>query len=135
MVTIPFKGCDVGVVLAYAHSKLVIESTNINHYPALPPHPSPPPRTVPRNHAKTAAGEEIPNSAEDFFLSARSSATTWTIALSFFASGMGAWVVYGTTEMGATVDLSWLGVIGYSMASACPAVIISLIGPRIREMR
>ncbi|GMI15607.1 hypothetical protein TrVE_jg32 [Triparma verrucosa] len=89
---------------------------------------------VPRNHAKTAAGEEIPNSAEDFFLSARNSATTWTIALSFFASGMGAWVVYGTTEMGATVDLSWLGVIGYSMASACPAVIISLIGPRIREM-
>lgn len=47
---------------------------------------------------------------------------------------MGAWVVYGTTEMGATVDLSWLGVIGYSAASACPAVIISLIGPHIREM-
>ncbi|GMH59935.1 hypothetical protein TL16_g09355, partial [Triparma laevis f. inornata] len=89
---------------------------------------------VPRNRAKTAAGEEIPNSAEDFFLSARNSATTWTIALSFFASGMGAWVVYGTTEMGATVDLSWLGVIGYSAASACPAVIISLIGPHIREM-
>ena len=74
-----------------------------------------------------------PDSMEDFFLSARESAGTWSVALSFFASGMGAWVVYGTTEMGATVDLSWLGVIGYSMASACPAVIIAFIGPIIKE--
>lgn len=28
----------------------------------------------------------------DYFLAARSSAGPWTIALSFFASGMGAWV-------------------------------------------
>ena len=32
----------------------------------------------------------------DYFLAARKSAGTTAIALSFFASGMGAWVVYGT---------------------------------------
>lgn len=73
-------------------------------------------------------------SSEDFFLSARSSAGTWTIALSFFASGMGAWVVYGTTEMGANPALSWFGVIGYSSASAFPALIYCVIGPKIRKM-
>ena len=74
------------------------------------------------------------SSSDDFFLSARSSASATSIALSFFASGMGAWVVYGTTEMGATPQLSWLGVIGYSMASAFPAVVICVLGPKIREM-
>ena len=47
---------------------------------------------------------------------------------------MGAWVVYATTEMGANPQLSWLGVFGYSTASAFPAVVISLIGPKVREM-
>lgn len=46
---------------------------------------------------------------------------------------MGAWVVYGSTEMGANPTLSWLGVIGYSFASASPALIICVIGPYIRE--
>lgn len=53
--------------------------------------------------------------------------------MSFFASGMGAWVVYGTTEMGATPRLSWLGVIGYSAASAFPALFIMWLGPMVRE--
>lgn len=70
----------------------------------------------------------------DYFLAARNSASASTIALSFFASGMGAWVLYGTTEMGATPELSWLGVIGYSGASALPAIIIAYIGPQVREM-
>lgn len=56
------------------------------------------------------------------------------IALSFFASGMGAWVVYGSTEMGANPELSWLGVIGYSAASSLPALIICMIGPRVRKI-
>jgi SSS family solute:Na+ symporter len=70
----------------------------------------------------------------DFFLSARNSAGARAIGLSFFASGMGAWVVYGSTEMGANPNLSWLGVIGYSMASALPAIIICFIGPRVRNI-
>jgi len=53
--------------------------------------------------------------------------------MSFFASGMGAWVVYGTTTMGANPRLSWLGVIGYSIASAIPGVFVMWLGPLIRE--
>ena len=70
----------------------------------------------------------------DFFLAARNSSNARSIALSFFATGMGAWVVYGSTEMGANPDLSWLGVLGYSSASAFPAVVVCIIGPRIRRM-
>ena len=40
---------------------------------------------------------EVLHSA-DYYLSARNSAGAFAIAMSFFASGMGAWVVYGTTE-------------------------------------
>jgi len=70
----------------------------------------------------------------DYFLSARNSAGTWSIALSFFASGMGAWVVYGTTEMGANPALSWLGVLGYSAASSFPAIVVCFLGPYIKEI-
>jgi SSS family solute:Na+ symporter len=70
----------------------------------------------------------------DYFLSARNSAGTWALALSYFAGGMGAWVLYGTTEMGATPELSWLGVLGYSMASSIPALLICWLGPKVRAM-
>ncbi len=53
--------------------------------------------------------------------------------MSFFASGMGAWVVYGTTEMGANPRLSWIAVIGYSIASAIPGVFVMWLGPLIKE--
>lgn len=69
----------------------------------------------------------------DTFLSARASAPWYALALSFFASGMGAWIVYGTTEMGATRALSWWGVIGYATASAFPAVILCFLGPVIKR--
>lgn len=68
----------------------------------------------------------------DYFLSARNSAGVFAITLSYFASGMGAWVVYGTTEMGANPLLSWLGVLGYSGASAFPALVICFLGPKIK---
>jgi SSS family solute:Na+ symporter len=83
---------------------------------------------------KTHAENAAINGAADYFLSARNSAGVWAIALSFFASGMGAWVLYGTTEMGATPQLSWLGVIGYSGASAFPALLVCWLGPKVRAM-
>ena len=71
----------------------------------------------------------------DYFLAARNSAGTAAIALSFFASGMGAWVLYGTTEMGATPELSWLGVLGYAGASGLPALLIGCwLGPAVRNL-
>lgn len=65
--------------------------------------------------------------------SARDSTGTFGIAMSFFASGMGAWVVYGTTEMGANPKLSWLGVLGYAIASAIPGLFICWLGPLVKE--
>ena len=49
---------------------------------------------------------------KDYFLSARNSASALAICLSFFASGMGAWVLYGSTEVKynysvSSVILSW----------------------------
>jgi Na+/proline symporter len=87
-----------------------------------------------------AAGEPLMSSVlgvikrpTDHFLSARGTASGTTIALSFFASGMGAWIVYGTTEMGATPALSWWGVIGYSAASGFPALVLCWLGPLVRR--
>ena len=36
--------------------------------------------------------------------------------------------------MGANPNLSWFGVIGYSAASSLPALIICVIGPRVRKI-
>lgn len=73
------------------------------------------------------------NRKADFFLSARDSAPASAIALSYFASGMGAWVLYGPAEMGANKEIGWLGVIGYAFASSAPAVVVFTIGPLIKK--
>jgi Na+/proline symporter len=70
----------------------------------------------------------------DHFLSARGTAPWTTIAMSFFASGMGAWIVYGTTEMGANPALSWFGVVGYSAASAFACLILYFLGPLVKNV-
>jgi Na+/proline symporter len=73
------------------------------------------------------------NRTSDFFLSARDSASASAIALSYFASGMGAWVIYAPAEIGANPTLSWLGIIGYAIASSAPALVVFLIGPIIKK--
>jgi len=88
---------------------------------------------VAKNSSATITGSSGGILATDFFLSARDSTGTFGIAMSFFASGMGAWVVYGTTEMGANPRLSWLGVLGYSIASAIPGLFVMWLGPQIKE--
>lgn len=67
------------------------------------------------------------------WLSAKNSVPWGQIGLSYFAGGMGAWVYYGTTEMGANIRLSWWGVFGYSVGSAAPAIILIFIAPMIKE--
>eukprot|EP00548_Thalassiothrix_antarctica_P003869 CAMPEP_0194133764 /NCGR_PEP_ID=MMETSP0152-20130528/3792_1 /TAXON_ID=1049557 /ORGANISM="Thalassiothrix antarctica, Strain L6-D1" /LENGTH=597 /DNA_ID=CAMNT_0038829119 /DNA_START=89 /DNA_END=1882 /DNA_ORIENTATION=+ len=73
------------------------------------------------------------NRSADFFLSARNSASATQIALSVFASGMGAWIFYGPTEMGANPRISWIGLIGYSFASTTPSILACILGPIIKE--
>ncbi|KAH8052630.1 sodium solute symporter [Aureococcus anophagefferens] len=57
----------------------------------------------------------------------------YSIALSFFASGMGAWIVYGTTEMGATRPISWWAS-SATRRRPLPAVLLCWLGPRIKTV-
>lgn len=72
--------------------------------------------------------------ASDWFLAARGSLSWKTITLSYFAGQIGAWCIYAPTELGAIASLSWIAVIGYALASGSPAIIILLIGGRIKEV-
>ena len=47
---------------------------------------------------------------------------------------MGAWVVYAPVEVGANPQLSWIGIFGYSIASASSGIIVYFIGPRLRRL-
>lgn len=67
------------------------------------------------------------------WLSAKNSLPWQQVGMSYFAGGMGAWVYYGTTEMGANTRLSWWGVLGYSLASAIPAIVMIYIAPAIKD--
>ena len=88
--------------------------------------------TVAGLFAKKGKWEDLLHPTDDF-LSARNRYTWPTIALSFFASGMGAWVVYGTPEMGAIRITSWWGVIGYSSASAASGWVFMWLGPIVKK--
>jgi len=67
------------------------------------------------------------------YLSARGTAGWWAVATSYFSGGMGAWIIYGTPEMGATRALSWWAVIGYSTASAFPAFVLLWLAPLVKR--
>ena len=67
------------------------------------------------------------------WLSAKNSLPWQQVGMSYFAGGMGAWVYYGSTEMGANTRLSWWGVLGYSLASASPAIVMIYIAPAIKD--
>jgi len=67
------------------------------------------------------------------WLSAKNSLPWQQVGMSYFAGGMGAWVYYGTTEIGANTRLSWWGVLGYSLASASPAIVMFYIAPAIKD--
>lgn len=66
----------------------------------------------------------------DDFLAARGSQGVNALALSFFASGLGAWILFTPAETG--VLGGWLGVIGYALAAALPFVALIWLGPAIR---
>jgi Na+/proline symporter len=66
----------------------------------------------------------------DDYLAARGSQGVNALALSFFASGLGAWILFTPAETG--VLGGWLGVIGYAVAAALPFVALVWLGPAIR---
>lgn len=68
---------------------------------------------------------------QDFWYSARDTQNWLSLGLSFFASSMGAWVLFAAPEVG--VLSAWWGVIGYACASTLPFLLLCVLGPRIRD--
>jgi len=68
----------------------------------------------------------------DDYLTARGSQGATTLALSFLASGAGAWILFAPPEVGAFVGP--LGIAGYALGAGAPFVAYALIGPRIRRI-
>src|SRR5690606_27334579 len=70
-------------------------------------------------------------SVEEYVV-ARNSQGVSALALSFIASGLGAWVLFAVPEVGAFVGL--VGVIGYALGVAGPVLAFGLIGPHMRRV-
>ena len=66
---------------------------------------------------------------EDYLL-ARSSQGPMTLGVSFFASGLGAWILFAPPEVGA--GLGVVGVAGYAVAAGAPFVAFAVVGARLR---
>ncbi|WP_084033665.1 hypothetical protein [Arthrobacter sp. 35/47] len=66
------------------------------------------------------------------FAVARNSQTGLGLGLSFFASGVGAWILFAAPEVGASAGIS--GVIGYALALTVPLLGLVLVGRRLRAL-
>jgi len=77
-------------------------------------------------HARASGG------SLDDYLTARDSQGATALALSFLASGAGAWILFAPPEVGAFVGP--LGVAGYAIGGAAPFLAFAWIGPRIRRV-
>lgn len=67
----------------------------------------------------------------DTYLTARNSQSASTLALSFLASGMGAWILFVPPEIAAFVGPVALG--GYVLGAALPFIVLVWFGPAIRR--
>src|SRR5690606_31561028 len=68
---------------------------------------------------------------EDYTV-ARGSQSAATLALSFVASGLGAWLLFAVPEVAAGVGL--VAVVGYALAAAAPFAVLAWLGPRLRAV-
>jgi len=72
----------------------------------------------------------VPSNREFFVLT--KSQRTFTLSLSFFASGMGIWILTSPAEVG------WYGlgpdVYGYALSAATPFVLLYFVGPKISSI-
>lgn len=66
------------------------------------------------------------------YVVARGSQRAGALGLSFLASGMGAWILFATPEVGAFVGL--VAVVGYALGAAAPILAFAFLGPRLRAV-
>jgi SSS family solute:Na+ symporter len=67
----------------------------------------------------------------DDYVVARGTQSAGRLALSFLASGLGAWILFAPPELGALLGPT--AVVGYALAAAGPFVVFALLGPRLRR--
>lgn len=67
----------------------------------------------------------------DEYLTARSSQTAFRLGLSFFASGLGVWILFTPPEVGTFAGLA--GIVGYGIAAAAPFLVLAWFGPVVRR--
>lgn len=68
----------------------------------------------------------------DHWYSARNTQGWVSLGLSYFASSMGAWVLFAAPEVGTSAG--WWGVVGYALASSLPFVGMCVLGPMVRRL-
>lgn len=66
------------------------------------------------------------------FSVARGTQSGTSLGLSFFASGVGAWILFAPPEVGASIGIA--GVLGYAVAVTAPLVGLVLVGGRLRKL-
>lgn len=67
----------------------------------------------------------------DRYLTARSSVGTGPLALSFFASALGGWILFAPAEVGTFGGL--LGIGGYAVGQALAVAVFAVLGPAVRD--
>jgi solute:Na+ symporter, SSS family len=67
----------------------------------------------------------------DDYVTARGTQRAASLGLSFFASGLGAWILFAPPEVAALAG--GIGLAGYALAAACPYAVFALIGPAVRR--
>ena len=73
----------------------------------------------------------VPDDRDDY-LADRDHHPAGTLAFSFFASGLGGWILFAPPEV-AVLD-GGLGVLGYAVAAALPFLALAWLGPRLRRI-
>jgi SSS family solute:Na+ symporter len=66
------------------------------------------------------------------FTVARGTQSGTSIGLSFFASGVGAWILFAPPEVGSSIGIA--GVFGYALAATVPLIGLVLVGGRLRRV-
>ncbi len=77
------------------------------------------------------AGRRLRRGDEDSYLTARGTQPAWPLALNFFASVLGAWILFAPPQVGTFAGI--LGVIGYAVGQAVAIAVFAYVGPQVRK--
>lgn len=83
------------------------------------------------HHSPLQSKNKTAEDERDAFLSARNSQPWWSVGLSFYAAGMGSWLLFAPPETGFLAG--WIGSIAYGISNASPFWIMIWLGPKVKS--